>query len=191
MSKSDSLKLADRTYLELRWVREEPPEPPPSNDTIGLILTLLLIAPFALGVIRLLQGPIPLPEPASALSLRVGPQAGNSNPFLPQPQTAIAPQVSPNRPSPFPNGQTAVVQLPGYAGCIFQADPVRTPAARLGVVLNGQAVTVTGISTRADRVLWYRAMNESTLVPSRHPAAQNQLQAKQMGWIAADCFPQG
>lgn len=157
MSKSDSLKLADRTYLEMRWVQEEAPEPPSSNETIGLILTLLLIAPSALGVIRLLQGSVPLPEPASAL--RVGPQAGNFNRFMPQPQTAIAPPVSPSRPSSFPNGQTAVVYLPRYAGCIFQADPVRTPAASLGVVLNGQAVSLTGVSTRSDGMLWYRAIN--------------------------------
>lgn len=194
MSKVNLSTLPEDTYLEMRLVRKEVSEPPAANDAIGIMVTLLLAIPVALSFARLVEQPLPQPEPLPGLSVRVGPQTFRSNLTTPQQSTAIAPQgnfINSNRPEASPNSQMAVVQSPGHTGCIFQAAPVLSPAATRGVVLNGQAVTLTGVSMQADGVLWNRAINEVKLVPSRHPAAQNQLQAKQPGWIAAVCFPQG
>lgn len=191
MSKVNLSTLPEDTYLEMRLVRKEVSEPPASNDAIGIVITLLLVIPVALAFARLVERPMPQPQPLSGLNVRIGSQTFSPNFAMPQQQTAIAPQGSSNRPGVSSNAQTAIVHMPGNIGCIFQAAPVISPAATRGVVYNGQAVTLTGVSTKADGLLWNRVINEVNLVPSRHPAAQNQLQAKQTGWIAAACFPQG
>ncbi|MEM9818315.1 MAG: hypothetical protein AAF827_18160 [Cyanobacteria bacterium P01_D01_bin.6] len=75
-----------------------------------------------------------------------------------------------------------------YAGSAnFRSSPTLMPSAIKGVVPVGNYVLLTGEVLPGDGVHWHQAINESNLLRSNEPAAQNQLGAGQIGWIA-DCF---
>jgi hypothetical protein len=72
-------------------------------------------------------------------------------------------------------------------GASFHIQPSTSPATIQGIVPGGQGVLLTGKSTYSNGIIWFQAINESTLVPSSHPDAENQITFNQLGWIQG-CF---
>jgi hypothetical protein len=59
--------------------------------------------------------------------------------------------------------------------------------AILGVVRVGESVWMTGQSVSSDGVIWYEVINPQPLAPAARSLSQQELEAAQVGWIAA-CF---
>lgn len=112
-------------------------------------------------------------------------------------ETYHFPPVPPDPIPPGPPDQTWTnrtrLQIPQYCngafagGANFQDWPSMSPAAIRGVVPAGNWVVLTGGTAYGDGVIWYEAINETPLVWSIEPTAQNQTHANQLGWIA-NCF---
>lgn len=130
----------------------------------------------------------------TAPSLTALAPAAPVQPATPAPSTpTAAPPVAPAVPTALP---PAVAQanlrtiatcngLPGNAN--FRSIPSLVPGVVLGVVAQGEAVSLTGRTAIGDGEFWYEAIAPSPLYPSTDPAALNRTQAGQTGWISA-CF---
>ena len=85
------------------------------------------------------------------------------------------------------------VQIPRYCNGLyagsanFRASPSLSPSEIKGVVVVGQWVSLTGQTAYGDGILWHESVNQKALSSSIELEAQNQLNAGQLGWIAA-CF---
>ncbi|GEM_PF-1511605 len=199
MSDSQNVPGSDNTHLEIRMVRKDPPAPPSSNIVINTIVTVFfaLIAALAIkesanpsmlsgvpGATGYITQPGSTTEQGSAIELYNYP-----NTPLPQAKTTL-PHSRFNTTSQLQDGSTARVLCSGnHDGVPLRVTPSFSPSAILGIVSNGQQVRFVGGTTWVDGILLYRVMNESELVLSQNPFAQNQLQAKQTGWVTA--CPQG
>ncbi|MEL6385016.1 MAG: hypothetical protein AAFQ89_21650, partial [Cyanobacteria bacterium J06626_18] len=115
-----------------------------------------------------------------------------------EPITPVPPTIpiEPTTPLPIENpipAERTRIRIPQYCNGVlagsanFRDWPALTPSAIRGVIPVGQWVSLTGKKVPSDGLFWYEAVNEAVLTPSVEPAAQNQLQANQLGWIA-DCF---
>lgn len=72
-------------------------------------------------------------------------------------------------------------------GANFRSAPSLDSSVIKGIILAGQSVLLTGTTAYGDGLFWYEATNEFVLTPSIELNAQNQIDANQLGWIAA-CF---
>lgn len=68
----------------------------------------------------------------------------------------------------------------------FREFPTLNPSAILGEIKWGDSVRLKGRVIQSEGVMWHEAIAPA-LVSSREPAAQNQLEPGQTGWIAG-CF---
>lgn len=68
----------------------------------------------------------------------------------------------------------------------FREFPTLNPSAILGEIKWGDSVRLKGRVIQSEGVMWHEAIAPA-LVASREPAAQNQLESGQTGWIAG-CF---
>jgi hypothetical protein len=68
----------------------------------------------------------------------------------------------------------------------FREFPTLNPSAILGEIKWGDSVRLKGRVIQAEGVMWHEAIAPA-LASSREPAAQNQLEPGQTGWIAG-CF---
>jgi len=126
--------------------------------------------------------------------------------FTAQPRTQTSPLPSQNppaltNPSPIDNSESNPSFIPtslnrvrishcnglSIEGANFRAGPSRATTVIKGVIPVGESVFLTGSTTYGDGLYWYEAINESPLMPSMMPNAQNQIEANQRGWISA-CF---
>lgn len=129
---------------------------------------------------RLVAAPVlpsPVPSPiavAPAPAALASPIASTVPAFQP---TAIAPS----------NLRTIAACNNQPANANFRAVPSLAASAVLGVVARGQRVALTGKTAVGDGLIWYEAIAPSPLYLSTNPAAINQVESGQTGWIAA-CF---
>ncbi|MEO1095858.1 MAG: hypothetical protein AAFX01_13265 [Cyanobacteria bacterium J06638_28] len=106
------------------------------------------------------------------------PPANPNNPIIVAPNNPIV--VAPNTRLRIPRYCNRA-----YAGSAnFRSTPSLRPSAIRGLILVGEWISLTGRTAHGDGILWYEAINESNLLLSKEPNAQNQLNAGQLGWIA-------
>ena len=72
-------------------------------------------------------------------------------------------------------------------GAEFRMHPSSSGSVIQGLVLPDQWVSLTGVTAYESGIIWFQAVNESELIPSTKPNANNQLAELQLGWVQ-DCF---
>lgn len=169
----------DDEHLETRRV---PNKPQP----------IVVKVPFAT-VIQTTVLSVAVSVPLAFTLLDIKPQF-DINPNLPeQPSPGMGESASPlSSQNPVTPDQRRIdipSQCNGFVaeGANFRDSPSLEPSAIKGAVRAGESVLLTGSERNGDGIIWYEAINESTLAFSAEPDAQNVTDPNQRGWIAK-CF---
>lgn len=108
------------------------------------------------------------------------------------PSSVLTPSTNPvsSQTSDQPEAQSNLLRIHACNGEVSRANfrefPTLNSSAILGEVKWGDSVRLKGRVIQAEGVTWYEAIAPA-LISSREPAAQNQLEPGQTGWIAG-CF---
>lgn len=173
-------------HVEVRLIENKKPEPEKSD--VGVVITVGVTVTLAITLTLSFAAELPGKPPSI-------------NPYWEEPEQSEEDKknsgeemVTPiPKSTPFalvPGQRVRIDQCNGveeYDGANFRDYPALTPVTIRGVVPEGDWVTIMSEKIDANGISWYQVVNLSRLSESDQPNVQHDLEANQMGWIAA-CF---